>query len=91
MCWWRFLKTRMMGGCPWLPSPRLAVLACPLGSSLIALVKAVSPVGIDLAGLRVLSAVGLEACRMLASDGGSAEVVHAVAGKIAHAAFQGTA
>jgi len=49
-------------------------------SSLIALVNVFS--GYVLAGLRVLSAVKSEDCRMLASDGGSAEVVHAIEGQV---------
>ena len=50
----------------------------PRRSSLIAVVKAHFLRGHHLAGFRVLSAVCRSGRRMLASDGGSAEVVHAL-------------
>ena len=51
----------------------------PLRSSLIEGVKRVGPVLRDRAGLKVLSGVGVLSRPKLASDGGSAEVVHALA------------
>ena len=53
-------------------------MVCPLKSSLIADVKHGFRLLRVLAGFRVLSAVGRWGRRMLASDGGSAEVIHAL-------------
>lgn len=67
-------------------------LVCPLKSSLIALVK-VSVSRLRFAGFRVLSAVDCHGRCMLASDGGSAEVVLAVTFPASRgsAAFRGPA
>src|SRR3712207_453948 len=50
----------------------------PLRSSLIVGVKRVGPVLRGRAGLKVLSGIGVLSRPKLASDGGSAEVVHAL-------------